>query len=185
MDMKTHIQNIMNTNTRWFSPRIRLGLVVGLMMLGFYGSVFYLVKTFGANRAYAFGRPSLIKMDETAKQFYAEDLKKLLVKDPEKLRMLLGQDIHLVMVKPDLERKDAMMSMWQFRSEACVLDVYFQSAEDWQFAPVMHYEMRERQKALFVNSNSRQSDIEDNKACLRSLMKNITPPLAQDNISDL
>jgi hypothetical protein len=177
------IKNILNnikTNTRWSSSRVRLFAIAFLVLLGFYGSIFYIVKSFGANRAYAFSRPSLIEMNDAAKQHYAEDLKKLLIKKPEQIRMLLGQDILLVMDKPSMQRQDDMISMWQFRSSECVLDIYFKPAEEWEYAPVMHYELRKRQKAYFIKSDE-VSELDNQKDCVKSLLT----PAPQKEISDI
>lgn len=165
---------------------------MALGLLAFYVGVFYAVKTFGANRAYAFGRPALIEMDAAAKRGYADDLKKLLIKDPERISMLLGQDLQLVMGHPALERKDAMMSMWQFRSDDCVLDVYFKpTSDDWQYAPMMHYEMRKRQKARFrydATVKAEASPLGDAQACAKSLVEGTAEAAAakpQDDVAGI
>lgn len=176
LNMKKNIIDMIKANTRCLTPRVRLGGMVVLGLMLFYGGVFYAMKTFGANRAYAFGRPSIIEMDAAAKRDYSDDLEKLLIKDPEKISMLLGQDLTLILAQPDLVRKDAMMSMWQFRSTDCVLDVYFKPAsDDWKYAPVMHYEMRKRQKAVFRYDASIEAEaaspLEDAQSCVKSLIE--------------
>lgn len=162
--------NKFSDNARWFSPRVRLWAFATLAVLAVYGGIFYAIKTFGANKAFAFSRPALIEMDEAALQKYREDIKALLIKEPEQIRMLLGQDLLLVMAEPDMQRQDAMMTMWQYSSDDCVLDIYFKPAENQDFAPVMHHEIRARKTAYFVNMDEEQSTETNEQHCLESLL---------------
>lgn len=157
-------------NARCLSPRVRLWVFGGLAVIGLYAGIFYAMKTFGANKAFAFSRPALVEMDEAAMHRYREDMRKLLVKEPEQIKMLLGQDFLLVMDKPDLERRDAMMTMWQYRSDDCVLDVYLKPAEDQNYAPVMHYEIRQRRTAYFMEQEENGASDADLQSCLTSIL---------------
>jgi hypothetical protein len=77
---------------------------------------------------------------------YAYDLQNVSAEDPENLEQFTSRDITLMLAKADLERKDYPSVIWQYRSESCVLDVYFQAddEQDMTDAPVAYYELRER-----------------------------------------
>lgn len=165
-------------NARCLSPRVRLWVFGGLALIGLYAGIFYAIKTFGSNKAFAFSRPALVEMDKAAIHRYREDMRALLVKEPEKIKMLLGQDFLLIMNTPDMERRDAMMTMWQYRSDVCVLDVYFKPAEDQDYAPVMHYEIRQRQKAYFMEQEDGDAGKADLQSCMASILSG-TPAQSQ------
>ncbi|MGB0719376.1 MAG: hypothetical protein ACPGRX_02825 [Bdellovibrionales bacterium] len=67
------------------------------------------------------------------------------VRDPDALLGVSADDIRHVLHDPEMVRQDLPTVVWQYRSAACVLDLYFTSAfADIAEAPVMHYEVRTR-----------------------------------------
>ncbi len=64
---------------------------------------------------------------------------------PEKILQVTGADIQSVLREPELIRRDGPTTIWQYRTDACVLDIYF-SGKDPLVSGVAHYEMRARGK---------------------------------------
>lgn len=64
-----------------------------------------------------------------------------------------GQDIQSLLKTPSLVRQDLPVTIWQYRSENCVLDVYFKSpSRDVLNTKAVHYELRGRDKAQVINA---------------------------------
>lgn len=64
---------------------------------------------------------------------------------PDKILEVSGRDVYATFDRPELVRQDLPTVVWQYRSESCVLDVYFTaSGSDVMKSPVVHYEMRGR-----------------------------------------
>ncbi len=83
---------------------------------------------------------------------------------PDNLLKVSARDVRALLSEPELVRQDQPTTIWQYRSEACVLDVYFQSMrEDESAAPVAHYEIRARGKD--VSGDTAQG------SCIRSLVE--------------
>ncbi len=97
------------------------------------------------------------------------DIKKL-VRDisanPERLLSAKGMDIKMALREPELVRQDLPTTIWQYRTEACVLDVYFTGKADPLLSPVAHYEIRARGNSLAGNE----------AACVRSLTRKASRP---------
>lgn len=66
---------------------------------------------------------------------------------PENLLKVTARDVRALLSEPELVRAELPTTVWQYRTDTCVLDIYFQaqSADD-PAAPVVHYEMRGREK---------------------------------------
>lgn len=181
------------TNTRWLSPRVRLWATSFGALFLFYAIVFHVFPWLGVNKAQAFSRMSVVEMSPARQKLYAADLKSLLMKDPENIKMLLGQDFRLVMDKPDLARNDSMITVWQYRTQQCVLDVYLQPTEDTDYAQVMHYELRPRRKAMLVAPTKISAEgvgvqspsISDQakRACMKALISRHSPAPAPAAVS--
>ena len=73
-------------------------------------------------------------------------LRSKILDNPNALVDLKGEDIRHILQAPELVRSEFPTVIWQYRTEACVLDLYF-TAKDHTIsaAPVVHYEMRPRQ----------------------------------------
>jgi hypothetical protein len=67
---------------------------------------------------------------------------------PERMLDIRGQDIKAVLREPELIRQESPTTIWQYRTEACVLDIYFSGNTDPLLLPVAHYEIRARGKGV-------------------------------------
>ncbi len=81
-----------------------------------------------------------------------------------------GASLRAVLENPGLVRADLPTVVWQYRNEACVLDVYFKVKNEQDKAdlePVAYYEMRSRRID--------EAHV-DEQACLASLMPPANAP---------
>ncbi len=76
---------------------------------------------------------------------------------------LNGAQVRAILNQPELVRRDAPTTVWQYRNEACVLDLYFTTADKATKAPVAHYEIRARQKDADTQNM--------HKGCIRDLVR--------------
>ncbi len=75
------------------------------------------------------------------------NLRHFVSSNPDNILRLKGRDVSFAMSKPELIRHEFPSVVWQYRTNECVLDVYFASMdEDVSGAPVIHYEVRSREK---------------------------------------
>jgi len=67
-------------------------------------------------------------------------------KDVDQILDLSGHDIVQIFDKPELVRRDLPTTIWQYRNDNCVMDVYFtvDRVEDVARSHVAHYEVRQR-----------------------------------------
>lgn len=84
--------------------------------------------------------------------------------DADSILDLKGHDIVQIFDIPELVRLDLPTTIWQYRSQECVMDVYFTVASeaDVQRANVAHYEIRSRDL---------REDQLDLSHCVKHLMK--------------
>lgn len=91
---------------------------------------------------------------------YVSDLYDLVGSDPENLKQLISTDFEKMFSAPELKRREGNLTVWQYRSDACVLDLYFKGDDDTP----LDYVMRPRHVAYFVggeeDSNAALSDAE-------------------------
>lgn len=73
--------------------------------------------------------------------------------------------------EPELVRADMPTIVWQYRSAGCVLDVYFNKADDadLNYAPVVYYEVRSRQTGANAFQPAEQE-------CLNSILPSVNTP---------
>lgn len=65
--------------------------------------------------------------------------------NPDNLIKLDGHGVRVVLDEPEMVRADLPSVLWQYRTERCVLDVYFKSkSRNADNAPVVYYETRAR-----------------------------------------
>lgn len=75
-----------------------------------------------------------------------------------------GYFIQAVLSKPEMVRRDEPTVVWQYRNASCVLDLYYTTQrKDALEAPVVHYEIRAREKGV------RDEDVR--KSCVRDLVR--------------
>jgi hypothetical protein len=68
--------------------------------------------------------------------------------NPAHMMNVRGQDIKSILREPELVRHDAPTTIWQYRTDACVLDIYFAGDSDPLLSPVAYYEIRARGKGV-------------------------------------
>ncbi len=96
---------------------------------------------------------------------YARGVQLGVAKNPDQLASLRQQDVELIFSKPHFVRNDGVTQVWQYRTESCVVDIY------WQGSNVQN-------KAKFVEFRDRQlnGEMEANKSapwhCVQSLVQN-------------
>lgn len=91
---------------------------------------------------------------------------------PEKMLTVRGQDIKYVLREPELIRHETPTTIWQYRTDSCVLDIYFSGESDALMLPVAHYEMRARAKGV--------SDADVAESCVRELSRKSGRPRMVD-----
>ena len=90
-------------------------------------------------------------------------LRRALSAHPDKLLDLKGQDVRAALHEPSLIMSEAPTIIWQYRTDACVLDVYFKTEEgDASSAGVSYYEGRTRE-------DDASKSVAD-KSCLREII---------------
>jgi hypothetical protein len=93
-------------------------------------------------------------------------LRSSISESPENVLDIYGRDVFSLFAEPELVRRDAPTTVWQYRNESCVLDLYFTTQKKEAFAaPVVHYEVRMRDGGAEDVSPQLQ------KACVRSLAR--------------
>lgn len=81
----------------------------------------------------------------------------------DNISKLQGATVRAALDAPEMVRADLPTVVWQYRSDQCVLDIYFKSEEEVaDFANVVHYEMRHR--------DATSSNFAGEQKCLRSIM---------------
>ena len=95
-------------------------------------------------------------------------LRSRLRRDADAMLDLTGHDIAQIFDAPELVRRDVPTTIWQYRNDACVLDVYFTVGESGEVSrsDVVHYEIRER--------DSRSTKALDISSCISNLLSNDT-----------
>ncbi len=97
---------------------------------------------------------------------HAYDLQNAAAENPDSFYKMTARDLTLMLARPDLERKDYPGVAWQYRSDSCVLDVYYTAANDAALddSQIQHYEIRERGVITHANGGDAPS-----WNCLQSL----------------
>lgn len=91
---------------------------------------------------------------------------------PGHLLNIRGHDVKMVLREPELVRHESPTTIWQYRTDACVLDIYFAGDADPLLAPVAHYEIRARGKD--------SDDVDIQKNCVRELARKSSGPRMVD-----
>lgn len=131
-----------------------------------------------ADRSFSDASPRIadrISLSDSERLSYLDSLASLLIEDSASLTRLIALDIAGVFGPPDLERADAPTVIWQYQSGHCVLDLYFNIAENGDIAasPVVYYEIRGR--STVEKSGSVAGD---ERACMSGLIKAHQPTVA-------
>lgn len=117
-------------------------------------------------------RADLASLSKTQMMRYARSVQETLVSEPETLLKLAGEDVRLILAAPDLQRVDAPSVVWQYRTAACVLDVYFTTGTDASAdaADVAYYEVRSRKSG---------DGVPDAGSCLQGLYQDRAEQIAE------
>lgn len=91
-------------------------------------------------------RVDLSSLDKEDLIRYGYKIQAALTYKPADLKHLRRDDLKLALAAPDLDRKDGAVNVWQYRSENCVMDVYWTKPNDQ--ATIKHYEFRERRSVF-------------------------------------
>lgn len=92
-------------------------------------------------------------------------LRRAVSESPDNLLYMNGQEVLAILKQPEMVRRDAPTTVWQYRNESCVMDVYFTTAdESAKQAPVVHYEIRSRMGGMF-------DDAVEKAACVRAFVR--------------
>lgn len=88
--------------------------------------------------------------------------------DADHILELKGHDIAQLFDAPELVRRDLPTTIWQYRNDACVMDVYFTVGQSGDVArsDVVHYELRGR--------DARASKPLDISSCVGDLLPNVS-----------
>ncbi len=109
---------------------------------------------------------------EKAKELYHDwrrnNMRALVAAKPEKMKQLTGTDALKIMGEPELIRKDGTTQSWQYRTQNCVIDLFWvNGASDVSQIPVYHYEIRSRGD-LKAKPKRCIADIIDTRAVLKT-----------------
>jgi len=97
------------------------------------------------------------EMSPSDRARHARELRDLVGSEPDQILSLLGSDVMMAFSYPELRRVEGAVRVWQYRGKNCVLDVYLQDksktkatkdAASDDSAAVVHYEIRQRDKAV-------------------------------------
>jgi hypothetical protein len=137
-----------------------------LLVIGFHqGFITINVKTKSAQAA-NFSAASFI---DTALS-HPSDIKKLqkkLMKSTNVIERFSPVQIKAVFSEPSLLRSDGNYSIWQYKNEYCVLDLYFNSSIS---NTVMYYEIRKKSVAYSPHKNITELTVIDQKTCIEQFL---------------
>lgn len=109
---------------------------------------------------------------------YLQNAVEKVVRDPKALFALVGGDVNEILQRPDLERREMGVVVWQYRTDSCVVDFYFDTGVGTTNAnidglPIDYYEIRERQVIKLGQSDEIAPAVDAQKgqsACLANLV---------------
>jgi hypothetical protein len=141
---------------------ITLGFSLFVMSYFIFGKNTLNIGISQANASISFENDALISFPNGQKRH----IRRAVISEPKNLLKLHGFSVMAALDKPEIIRKDLPAVVWQYRHNACVLDIYFNTKNDKaEHAAVVHYEMRSR-------TADASHDAPDEKACLRDIIEN-------------
>ena len=121
------------------------------------------------------GADGVGSMSAGEKKEYARTLETMLIRNPETMGRMIGEEIKLVLDRPGLERREMPTVVWQYRSKSCVLDLFFRADKDGaaDYSRVKHFEIRHRDIMPFNASYEAGKNVEADaqSSCLRSIIR--------------
>lgn len=133
----------------------------------------------GVTAFYGAGLPYIAVREEGALSVrkdqvrYARALSARIGNDPRRFMKLAAADVRLLLDAPGLARTEGSVAVWQYRSDSCVLDIYFSAGPDGKAQRVVDYEVRPRIRAAL--GGALETAYEDEKACFRSILATQRP----------
>ncbi len=100
---------------------------------------------------------SVPDMSAQSQQRYARKLRSKVKKNSQYLAKMHKYDVLVTFDEPELVRLDGSVSSWQYKSEVCVMDVFFAQNDDKtdeQANNVIYYEIRPRHTASLLEDNT-------------------------------
>lgn len=128
-----------------------------------HSALFFIVMAFGffallqSNDMFdgAFAAPMVDIRDGFVEGGEGRALRQFVRSNPDNFLMLRGADVESAFDAPELAWAEFPGVVWQYRTDSCVVDVYFASMdEDVSEAPVIHFEMRGRDGAEEIDAHS-------------------------------
>ena len=101
---------------------------------------------------------------DSASHKNALKIRNILKADQSYFYDLSNIDVQNVFDAPDFTRFDAPISVWQYRSDICTVDIYFESfsPDSAETLPVSYFEIRHSEKDIL-------NDADQSAACIKSL----------------
>ena len=91
------------------------------------------------------------------------DIRRKVSYNPDTLLELNAQHVRSLLDEPGLVRSEAPTTIWQYRTSSCVLDLYFSGQAKDASKPVVHYEMRAREKGV--------DDADVQESCVKDILR--------------
>lgn len=115
---------------------------------------------------------ALARMTEKDRARYMRQLVTRIGDDPAAFLSLTGKEVRLLLAEPGLERREGAITVWQYRSDNCVLDVYLEAPPGRETQYVVDFEIRLRAKATFAQEGefTPEDDKTEAQNCLRSVL---------------
>ncbi|MFK7839085.1 MAG: hypothetical protein AB8B83_02040 [Bdellovibrionales bacterium] len=144
-------------------------MIATISVLVAFACYYTLTNVSERNQAYAaissdYQRGEMVNYKPALKRHLSAQLRQ----NNDQILSLSGHDVFQIFDRPELVRKDLPTTVWQYRNELCVMDVYFtvDRAEDVARTNVAHYELRAR--------NSREREGVKLNECMQGLVANDT-----------
>jgi len=112
-------------------------------------------------------KPELSTLDKGDLLRYAYAVQASLMNTPQNIEKLRTADIQLALSKPDMERRDGITRVWQYRTKSCVLDVYWREGKPQN--NITHHEFRARQK--LSPGVAMQKEEPEKWACIQNIIE--------------
>jgi hypothetical protein len=126
------------------------------------------VQAFISSRALAATDATVSPSEDEGSIGYGRALRERLARAPDTLLNLRDADILFAFAQPQLRRMEGPVRLWQYRTENCVMDVYFR--EQGKALSVVHYELRPRDKAVFADHPVQSDSRFQEKSCVQALL---------------
>lgn len=96
---------------------------------------------------------------------YVDDLYNSVSQNPGKLKNLVAADFRKMFDEPELKRREGNLTIWQYRSDRCVLDIYFKDNSKKPFDYILHH----RDTAFFMGGSAIVEELSDGD-CLQTII---------------